>query len=96
MAAYLQFFKIYLTLSQSNECFNFDKFTYLPDVLLHELRADNSNEASVGPVSNGPSTERLARARGAKQQHTFWRLNPKVNKSLWLWQRHKFYTYHFS
>lgn len=64
---------------------------YLTDVFLYELRPNNSDEASVSPVSNCPSTECLACARGTKQQNTLRRLNPKVNKSLWLWQRHKFY-----
>lgn len=57
---------------------------YLADVFLYELRPNNSNEASISPIGNCPSTECLACAWWPKQQYTLWRLDSKVNKPLWL------------
>ena len=40
------------------------------DLLLHELRSNDTDEAGVGPVGYSPGTQRLTRTRGTVQQHT--------------------------
>ena len=46
----------------------------LADVLLHQLTADDANEASVGPVCHGPSQQGLACMTWMKDAHyIFWR-----------------------
>lgn len=58
--------------------------THLSDILLHQLRADHPDEASICPVGHGTSAECLSCAGGSKQQHTFWGLDAQIDKPLWL------------
>lgn len=61
--------------------------THLSDVLLHQLGADHPDEACVGSVGHGTSTEGLPCARWSKQQHALRGLNAQIDKPLGLEDR---------
>lgn len=54
---------------------------YLSHILLHQLRANDADEAGVCAVGHSPGTQRLACAWGAEKQDAFGRLNTQVDKS---------------
>mmetsp|Transcript_8389 Transcript_8389/g.28756 ORF Transcript_8389/g.28756 Transcript_8389/m.28756 type:complete len:402 (-) Transcript_8389:352-1557(-) len=54
----------------------------LAHVLLHKLRPDHPDEASVGPVGHGPRQQRLARPRGAVAQNALWGIDPELHELL--------------
>ena len=55
---------------------------HLSDVLLHQLGADDADEAGVGAVGNGASAQRLAGAGWAVQEHALRRLDAQVDEPL--------------
>lgn len=61
--------------------------THLSHVFLHQLRADDSDEAGVRPVSHSAGAQGLSCAGGAEQQHAFWGLNAQIDKPLGLMRR---------
>lgn len=61
--------------------------THLSDILLHQLRADHSDEARICPVGYSTSAECLSCAGGSKQQHAFWGLDAQIDKPLRLMKR---------
>ena len=64
---------------------------YLSNIFLHQLRADDADEAGISAVGHSTSTQCLASSRWSKQQHTLRGLNTQVNKSLRLkTSTHKF------
>jgi len=58
--------------------------TDLSDIFLHELGANNSDEARVRPVSDRTCTQCLPGARRPKQQHSLRRFNAEIYKPLGL------------
>lgn len=58
--------------------------THLSHIFLHQLRADDSDEAGVCAVSHGASAQGFSGAGRPKQQHAFWRLDTQVDKPLGL------------
>ena len=60
----------------------------LADILLNELTADDSDEASVSPVSNCTSGESLACAWRAVEQDSFGRVYAEIDELFGLEQRH--------
>lgn len=61
--------------------------TYLSHILLHQLGADDSDEARVGPIGHGTSTQGLSCAGRPEQEHTFWRFDTQIDKSFGLGTR---------
>merc|ERR1719263_1124229 len=62
------------------------------DVLLYELRTDNSDKTSVRPVGHRSGRQRLARARRAVQQYSLRGVNPQRQKPLRM-QQGQFYHF---
>lgn len=61
--------------------------TYLSHILLHQLGADDSDEARVRPIGHGTSTQGLSCAGGPEQEHAFWRFDTQIDKSFRLVRR---------
>lgn len=61
----------------------------LAHVLLHQLRADDADEAGVGPVGDGASAQRLARPGRPEQQHSLRRLDAQVHELLRLFAKER-------
>jgi hypothetical protein len=60
----------------------------LPDVFLHQLRADDTDEAGLSAVGDGAGCEGLARAWWAVQQHSLGRIDTEIHEFLRIQQRH--------
>jgi len=56
----------------------------LAHVLLHQLGADDADEAGVGAVGDGARAQRLARAGRPVEQHALGRLDAQVDEALGL------------
>ena len=54
----------------------------LSDVLLHELRADDADEARVGAVGDRARRKRFAGAGRAVEQHALWRVDAQLHEAL--------------
>lgn len=63
-------------------CFSSSSHTHLSHILLHQLGANDSDEAGVCPVSHSTGAQGLSCARWPEQQHAFWRLDTQIDKPL--------------
>mmetsp|Transcript_83446 Transcript_83446/g.202367 ORF Transcript_83446/g.202367 Transcript_83446/m.202367 type:complete len:211 (+) Transcript_83446:433-1065(+) len=60
----------------------------LTDIALHQLGADDADEARVGAVGDCAGSQRLSSAGGAVQQHSLRRVDAQGHEALWLKQGH--------
>ena len=58
--------------------------SYLSNILLNQLGADDANETRVSPVCDCPSEQGLPRARRTEKEDTFWRFDTEIDESLGL------------
>mmetsp|Transcript_18451 Transcript_18451/g.46679 ORF Transcript_18451/g.46679 Transcript_18451/m.46679 type:complete len:312 (-) Transcript_18451:612-1547(-) len=56
----------------------------LANVLLHQLAADDADEARVGAVGHRARKQRLARAGRPVHEHALWRVNAQLHELLWV------------